>query len=761
MSSLEVNANKSKDPAIPTKAEAQVAEVPGAYMSGTIPEVRECNWEQFKNRFPDDKGVYAIEVLPRSMSLEEEIEIEQLKRLSPERQLEVLAARKKSSRRQHVDSGPERLERVRINSGFVLAILAQVTGEKWAQKPHTFLRPFKTLVHYHKQMEAEYLKLQDNFGTKREKARTMGNFESTDQDENNEIVIANTATKAHPITTSTTSQVPGKTFTESTSDPLAANMDKEAVSTKGSNQKAFEDMACYIDFMRTRLIPLYTMFDRVDFTKPTKVRYHDLWSLFRVGELVVFRSATQLSGRSGRGETRPSGIQRPSDVHQTVTEEPLVGRVFWIGEVHPDWNVDDLFETGSRGRLHRDEGPDGSSSKEEETSIGVYYIDHNGKEYRAVDKNFQIDYFRGERDITSLPVSPLRFVKDHKQILQRLQTRGHEFRAIVGQGHSKLANLSYQGWTLSKTPLGEPIRAPKGLPISVTRTPRTYIDSDIIVDFHEAYQSRPWWTPPFSMFSKENLVPQTAEDRFSIIRWADKDRKKALGRDWEVVLYDDAIQNQECDQLLDTLGGRFLLDPQKWTPDQITAGHIPSEEDLVLLPSRICAYALRERNFILADLRFIKQNVSLDAANAFGALRIPDKHKILIQSVVFEHFEKKEAQKQGITKGLEISDQDFIRGKGRGLVILLHGAPGVGKTATAEAVAYAYNKPLFPITCGNLGVDPTFVELNLTELFRLANLWDCILLLDEAEIFLSPRAKTDDNLQRNSLVSGMFICKLT
>ena len=75
--------------------------------------------------------------------------------------------------------------------------------------------------------------------------------------------------------------------------------------------------------------------------------------------------------------------------------------------------------------------------------------------------------------------------------------------------------------------------------------------------------------------------------------------------------------------------------------------------------------------------------------------------------------------------------------------MLLHGAPGVGKTATAEAVSYTYHKPLFPITCGDLGIDPQKVEANLSEIFRLANLWDCILLFDEAEIFLSRREKRD------------------
>ena len=64
---------------------------------------------------------------------------------------------------------------------------------------------------------------------------------------------------------------------------------------------------------------------------------------------------------------------------------------------------------------------------------------------------------------------------------------------------------------------------------------------------------------------------------------------------------------------------------------------------------------------------------------------------------------------------------DIVRGKGKGLIVLLHGAPGVGKTSTAgtcagysfnlhmieyiidvitECVANASGKPLFPITCG-------------------------------------------------------------
>lgn len=76
----------------------------------------------------------------------------------------------------------------------------------------------------------------------------------------------------------------------------------------------------------------------------------------------------------------------------------------------------------------------------------------------------------------------------------------------------------------------------------------------------------------------------------------------------------------------------------------------------------------------------------------------------------------------------------------------------MGKTTTAEAVALSNRKPLYAITTGDLGSTPGTVEKALKETFRLAQLWDCVLLLDEADLFLSRRNVED--LERNSLVSG-------
>lgn len=142
-------------------------------------------------------------------------------------------------------------------------------------------------------------------------------------------------------------------------------------------------------------------------------------------------------------------------------------------------------------------------------------------------------------------------------------------------------------------------------------------------------------------------------------------------------------------------------------------------------------------------LRPIKRYVG-----GFKDLQLPIGHKRTISSLVNNHFINKNPD----LDALEASyDADLVRGKGKGLIILLHGAPGVGKTSTAETVADAFGKLLFPITCGDLGLTAVDVERELSEKFNMAELWDCVLLLDEADVFLARRMNTD--IKRNSLVS--------
>lgn len=299
-------------------------------------------------------------------------------------------------------------------------------------------------------------------------------------------------------------------------------------------------------------------------------------------------------------------------------------------------------------------------------------------------------------------------------------------------------------------PLGDRLEDHLGEKLRIPR----HIDSDVIVDFQEAFQSYPWWKPDFPKLIKKVFEPRAWADSFPIVQWAGQDRSKPINKLYEIVVQTDDVASLEWNRFLET--DQFIADQDKRTlpPDVDKTKQHLSQEDLALLPSRMMGYALRERAFYNLDIRFMKELPQMD--DPFGSLRIDKLSKTQIQALIYHHFTTKKAQEVAAKRNRELLDQDFIRGKGRGLVILLHGAPGVGKTATAEAVSYSEKKPLFPITCGDLGLKPKEVETSLTEIFHLANLWDCILLLDEAEIFLSPREKRDENLQRNTLVSSML-----
>lgn len=53
---------------------------------------------------------------------------------------------------------------------------------------------------------------------------------------------------------------------------------------------------------------------------------------------------------------------------------------------------------------------------------------------------------------------------------------------------------------------------------------------------------------------------------------------------------------------------------------------------------------------------------------------------------------------------------------------------------------------------GDLGITPQDVERNLEDCFQMGQAWECVLLLDEADIFLAARGHENEN--RNALVSG-------
>lgn len=104
------------------------------------------------------------------------------------------------------------------------------------------------------------------------------------------------------------------------------------------------------------------------------------------------------------------------------------------------------------------------------------------------------------------------------------------------------------------------------------------------------------------------------------------------------------------------------------------------------------------------------------------------------------------------TQAATVNDfDDIVVGKGKGMILLLSGPPGVGKTLTAEAVSENMKVPLYMMSAGDLGTHPDDVELNLANILDIVAKWKAILLIDECDVFLEER--TSHDMSRNRLVS--------
>lgn len=142
--------------------------------------------------------------------------------------------------------------------------------------------------------------------------------------------------------------------------------------------------------------------------------------------------------------------------------------------------------------------------------------------------------------------------------------------------------------------------------------------------------------------------------------------------------------------------------------------------------------------------------------SSFNELVIPEKTRTLLISLVEDHASKAKARHEphNVTdaESTPRPQIDLVRDKGQGLIILLHGPPGSGKTSTAETIAAYTQRPLYSLTCGDLGLSAGDVEDSLSEHTERAASWGCVLLLDEADVFLMQRNWHD--MERNALVSG-------
>lgn len=169
-------------------------------------------------------------------------------------------------------------------------------------------------------------------------------------------------------------------------------------------------------------------------------------------------------------------------------------------------------------------------------------------------------------------------------------------------------------------------------------------------------------------------------------------------------------------------------------PDKLS-----NDQRLISTPI-IRGYALKDKRWLEFYIDGV-QDIKWDA-RAFDSLVLPHAQQDLKQLIL--------AFADSHSEHLDSFD-DIIQGKGRGVIMLLSGPPGVGKTLTAESVAEVMKVPLYVLSAGDLGTSPSKVEDSLKDILSIVPRWNAVLLLDEADVFMEARNATD--LGRNELVS--------
>ncbi|EME85702.1 uncharacterized protein MYCFIDRAFT_107808, partial [Pseudocercospora fijiensis CIRAD86] len=168
-----------------------------------------------------------------------------------------------------------------------------------------------------------------------------------------------------------------------------------------------------------------------------------------------------------------------------------------------------------------------------------------------------------------------------------------------------------------------------------------------------------------------------------------------------------------------------------------------SQDDLLLCSSSVLGFALATHEWTVLDIDDLSEVQWCD--DAIDRLVLDSRQKRVLSSLISSPV---------FTEGVE---GDVIGWKGKGLVMLLHGAPGTGKTLTAESVCESLRRPLYIVSGGELGISPQEVEKSLQQILELSRLWKAVILIDEADVFLEARSAHD--IVRNNFVS-VFLRRL-
>ncbi|KGQ04494.1 26S protease regulatory subunit 4 [Beauveria bassiana D1-5] len=414
------------------------------------------------------------------------------------------------------------------------------------------------------------------------------------------------------------------------------------------------------------------------------------------------------------------------------------------------WKPKSLAYTTTYGdddepRVFRVEGAErhANMQKGEFYHIDGKYFEYDGKNFGYGSMAEEVGSFRGTRKITSLPCYPLRFHRDVEGVRRKLTERGKKFVELRGVHYKSYSGMAY-------------LKSKKhGVIKFNVQQSRMMVDTKTFRRINPNYHLSPLGhaangsLPPGSM-------PDDEDD--SDCGSYGSDAYNSDNRQLEVLttVFDDGSGTKT--QASSTAKGESSDSCGKATPsssgvdtDGKSKGDKTSEksadddlpraltdEDYILASPVVLGFAFAEKQW----LEFTVTNVGPVRWNdqAWDSLVLERETKDLIKALVT-------SRRSNASKTID----DVIQGKGKGLVTVLHGAPGTGKTLTAEGISELLKCPLYMVSAGELGTDSRYLEAELQRILDICHAWGAVLLLDEADVFLEKRNVSD--VHRNALVS--------
>ncbi|KAI0966031.1 P-loop containing nucleoside triphosphate hydrolase protein [Xylaria arbuscula] len=337
-------------------------------------------------------------------------------------------------------------------------------------------------------------------------------------------------------------------------------------------------------------------------------------------------------------------------------------------------------------------------------ALRVAQLNWNGSHFGFEVGVERITEYNDSIFITKLPIYPIEFAPDRREIEEKLLARGRKFEALcsfhiktcTGKKHVRKYIPARGCYGEEENPVSGRVivdayayhKVQNQVAPDLVRLDKSRQNFQSFLQLYEflaedKYRRRSSLSSISS--SSDEAEPYDKDER-------DKDRHKSLNRKEDVV----PLTDLECVLAVPRVKG-FDLIAKEWC------------------------------EFNIDDI----QDVEWDET-PYNNLVLPEGERDLVMAFA-DHPRRS-------TRGFD----DFVAHKGEGIIILLCGPAGS-------------RIPLYILSASDLGTSPSKVDAGLMKALECCQLWDAVLLLDEADVYLE--ARDSNSLARNELVS-IFLRRL-